>query len=50
MKHEWFYFKRDPFRCCKKCYAIENPKITNREDCPGKVEVKFRKPVPFNPK
>lgn len=43
MKHEWFYWKQDPFRCCKKCGAVENRKITNRDDCPRKVEVKLRK-------
>lgn len=40
-KHEWFYYKEDKFRSCKKCGVIENDKNTNG-NCVGKVEMKLR--------
>lgn len=40
-KHEWFTYKNDKFRSCKKCGVIENNKNTNG-NCVGKVEMKLR--------
>jgi len=41
LKHDWFVFKQDTFRCCRACGVIENEKITDGE-CVGKVHVLLR--------
>lgn len=40
-KHDWFVFKDDAFRSCRKCGCIESINATNGV-CPGKVKVELR--------
>lgn len=39
--HEWFYWKDDKFRCCKKCGNIERADKQSGE-CKGKVKIVLR--------
>lgn len=40
--HEWFFWKTDSFRCCKKCGAVERRDKQNGK-CPGKVRIALRR-------
>lgn len=40
-KHEWFTYKDDKLKSCKKCGVIQNEKNIN-SNCIGKVELKLR--------
>lgn len=41
LSHDWFYFKNDKFRSCRKCGYIENVKNTD-DCCSGSVKVSLR--------
>tara|TARA_Y100001963_G_scaffold17759_1_gene21907 strand:+ start:8020 stop:8526 length:507 start_codon:yes stop_codon:yes gene_type:complete len=40
-EHEWFYYKTDDFRSCKKCGYIENKKNKNQK-CKGRPTLSLR--------
>ena len=40
-EHDWFYWKTDRFRCCRKCGVIERKDGKNKP-CKGKCKIVLR--------